>query len=153
MHAGIHIRCFLSFSCSSFFFGGFFVVACQRTPNSNPHTFSAAAGIMKERIALEEQYVKGMQKLSAKAMKCTDATAGSMTSAWLKLLGEIDGQAAYHGALAQGVRACIMDPLTKLKVRRCLKRCCARGWKERKNPCFLLLQKNPNKNKKNTPTT
>ena len=71
---------------------------------------------MKERIALEEQYTKGMQKLSAKAAKCQDSTAGSVTSAWLKLQGEIDGQAAYHSSLAQGLRACIMDPLLKLKV-------------------------------------
>jgi hypothetical protein len=72
---------------------------------------------MKERIALEEQYAKGMQKLAAKAAKFQDTTTGcSMTSAWLTLLKEIEMQAAHHAAIAAGLKQSVTEPLLKIKV-------------------------------------
>eukprot|EP00050_Salpingoeca_kvevrii_P010773 m.10269 g.10269 ORF g.10269 m.10269 type:complete len:648 (-) comp3071_c1_seq1:233-2176(-) len=73
------------------------------------------AGIFRERMTIEETYSKSLEKLYHKTAKLNDHTYGSLKSASMRVMKEIDEQAAWHHGIADMLKKRVCDPMMQFK--------------------------------------
>eukprot|EP00730_Choanoeca_flexa_P012551 TRINITY_DN4383_c0_g1_i2.p1 TRINITY_DN4383_c0_g1~~TRINITY_DN4383_c0_g1_i2.p1 ORF type:complete len:670 (+),score=156.70 TRINITY_DN4383_c0_g1_i2:46-2055(+) len=70
-----------------------------------------AAGVLKERAAIEESYAKKMQQLKVKAEQVGNNTYGPLKDCWSRLLQEFTEQSSWHTSISDLLRKRVCDKL------------------------------------------